>query len=486
MKMKMRRISALVVILLFVFEGLVLAGAKLSSVRFHSGREHDRVVFELNQMPKYKVRLNTEGDALIVDLADVSASGLKRASFHGKRIESVKYSLKQDHVVVTLKLMPDMGYKVQELKNPDRVFVDVLPKSQLDGKKEKQGKDEEKPRELKTGIPGMYAEEIAPGLIKKAYTYWDADGQVTAYFLEADKDKYTVKPALARGQVPGRETVLGIAKRYGAEAAVNASYFAASGDILGITRIDNMVAGTTYFKRSAFGLHSDGKPEFGKIEYDGHVKLGDVTMPVWGVDCERGENSLIIYNSAYGKSTRTNEFGEEYIIRNGKVAAIDTDGNAGIPSDGYVVSVHGSSQEAFKGLRVGDPASLSEDMGARWADCPQILGVGPRLLTGGRVNVTASEEEFPSDIRVGRAPRSAIGVTKTGNFLLGVVDGRQAESHGLTLTEWAGLMKKMGAVDAINFDGGGSSELVIKGEIQNSPSDGKERPVGTALIVVKK
>ena len=486
MKMNMRRISVLAVILLFVFEGLVLAGAKLSSVRFHSGREHDRVVFELNQMPKYKARLNTEGDALIVDLADVSASGLKRASFHGKRIESVKYSLKQDHVVVTLKLMPGMGYKIQELKNPDRVFVDVLPKSKVDGTKDKQGKDGEKTRELKTGIPGMYAEEIAPGLIKKAYTYWDADGQVTAYFLEADKNKYTVKPALARGQVPGRETVLGIANRYDAEAAVNASYFAASGDILGITRIDNVVTGTTYYKRSAFGVNREGKPEFGKIEYDGHVKLGDVTMPVWGVDCERSENSLIIYNSAYGKSTRTNEFGEEYIVRDGKVTAIQEGGNARIPKDGYVVSVHGSSKEAFQGLRVGDPALLTEELGSQWEDCPQILGVGPRLLANGRINVTASEEEFPSDIRVGRAPRSAIGVTKTGNFLLGVVDGRQADSHGLTLTEWAGLMKKMGAVDAINFDGGGSSELVVKGEIQNSPSDGIERPVGTALIVVKK
>ena len=79
-----------------------------------------------------------------------------------------------------------------------------------------------------------------------------------------------------------------------------------------------------------------------------------------------------------------------------------------------------------------------------------------------------------------------MGVTKEGHFLLGVVDGRQAVSHGLTLTEWANLMKKMGAVDAINFDGGGSSELVIGGQIQNSPSDGCERPVGTALMVVKK
>ena len=48
------------------------------------------------------------------------------------------------------------------------------------------------------------------------------------------------------------------------------------------------------------------------------------------------------------------------------------------------------------------------------------------------------------------------------------------------------LMKKFGAVDAINFDGGGSSEMIVGGQIQNSPSDGAERPVGSAIVVVKK
>ena len=66
------------------------------------------------------------------------------------------------------------------------------------------------------------------------------------------------------------------------------------------------------------------------------------------------------------------------------------------------------------------------------------------------------------------------------------MDGRQADSHGLTLTEWAELLKKVGARDAMNLDGGGSSDLVVGGEVQNSPSDGSERSVGSALIVVKK
>ena len=99
--------------------------------------------------------------------------------------------------------------------------------------------------------------------------------------------------------------------------------------------------------------------------------------------------------------------------------------------------------------------------------------------------MTADEEYFPDDIRVGRAPRSAFGVTKYGDYIFAVVDGRQAHSRGCTLQEWADiLINQFGAVDAINLDGGGSTELIVKDSIVNIPSDGRERPVGSVLIIL--
>ena len=477
------RISVLLLALMIIFESFALAaGARLSGIRFHSGSKHDRVVFDLSKLPKYEVNLSADGRELTLDLTDVSATGLARANFHGSRIQSVKYQVEGDKVKVTFTLKEGMTYKVDTLKKPSRLMVDVLPG--------KAPAAPQAPRRVKpakpVGMQGIEKAEVAPGLTSIKYSYSDEDGKVTAYFVEADSTKYTVKPALARGKVPGRETLSGISDRYQALAAVNASYFALSGDILGVTKIDGLVTGTTYITRSAFGLTDQGKPVFGKIDYNGQVKLGSISQGVSGVDCERGENNLIIYNRAYGSRTGTNEYGVEYVVRGGKVTAINEGGNSAIPSDGCVISLHGTAANYFAPVKVGDPAVVTENLGNQWNNCPDILGVGPRLLTSGKVTVTAAEEQFPGDIRYGRAPRSAVGVTKEGHFLLGVVDGRQAVSHGLTLTEWANLMKKMGAVDAINFDGGGSSELVIGGQIQNSPSDGCERPVGTALMVVNK
>jgi exopolysaccharide biosynthesis protein len=76
-----------------------------------------------------------------------------------------------------------------------------------------------------------------------------------------------------------------------------------------------------------------------------------------------------------------------------------------------------------------------------------------------------------------------LGVTKDGHVLLVVVDGRQAGSVGLTLLELAYLMQELGSENALNLDGGGSSEMVINNKIVNAPSDGHERPLGDAFIV---
>jgi exopolysaccharide biosynthesis protein len=65
-----------------------------------------------------------------------------------------------------------------------------------------------------------------------------------------------------------------------------------------------------------------------------------------------------------------------------------------------------------------------------------------------------------------------------------VLDGRQSNSIGLTLLELAKFMQELGSVDAMNLDGGGSSEMVIKGKVVNKPSDGRERRIGDALLVI--
>ncbi|MDD8025367.1 MAG: phosphodiester glycosidase family protein, partial [Acidobacteriota bacterium] len=107
-----------------------------------------------------------------------------------------------------------------------------------------------------------------------------------------------------------------------------------------------------------------------------------------------------------------------------------------------------------------------------------------RLLAEGK-SIASEAAAFADGFYATRHPRTAIGVRADGTIVLAAVDGRQPGlSVGMTIPELAGLMVDLGCVDALNLDGGGSTTMVVKGEVVNSPSDpGGERAVSDALLV---
>ena len=323
------------------------------------------------------------------------------------------------------------------------------------------------------------------------FLVYHQDG-VMAFAIIADHEKYFMRPVLARGQVPGRATVSQM-NAPDAIATINASYFARNGVILGNTKIDGLTAGTTYYIRSAMGIKADGSAIFARITYRGVLQFNGEEVVVEGVNCERNANTVVVYNSWQGATTGTNNFGVEIVVQDGVVTNIFRDsGNNFIPPDGFVISAHGEAAENFNTVYVGDAITFDEDYinvehGDDFNEAIHIIGAGPTLVKDGEIYVTADAEQFPNDIRVGRAPRSAVGITQYGDYIFAVVDGRQAHSKGCTLTEWARILKdNFGAIEAINLDGGGSSELIFKGGIVNKPSDGRERAVGDALTILRK
>lgn len=118
----------------------------------------------------------------------------------------------------------------------------------------------------------------------------------------------------------------------------------------------------------------------------------------------------------------------------------------------------------------------------------EAVGAGPVLLRGGRAVVTSDAEGFfGTAIPARRHPRSAVGVEPGGRVWLVVVDGRQPASRGATLGELALVLRDLGATEALNLDGGGSSALAVRvgGRVVrlNRPTGtDAERPVATALV----
>lgn len=113
------------------------------------------------------------------------------------------------------------------------------------------------------------------------------------------------------------------------------------------------------------------------------------------------------------------------------------------------------------------------------AGITSAISFGPFLLVNGNEQIT--EEETG-----GLQPRSAIGQGTDGTFYFVVIEGRQADSLGATLYDLQEIMENLGAVNAVNLDGGGSSELYYEGERVNTLSNGNERSIPNAFVVTEK
>lgn len=141
----------------------------------------------------------------------------------------------------------------------------------------------------------------------------------------------------------------------------------------------------------------------------------------------------------------------------------------------------GMAAEPAVGASASPGGDVLEHMGS--ATAVEAVGGFPELLRGGR--------DVLGDQTVGEAfggrrhPRTAIGWTADRRLLLVVVDGRQpGHSEGMTLPELTWLFRRLGATDALNLDGGGSTAMVVQGRLVNRTSDREgERAIGNALVV---
>jgi Phosphodiester glycosidase len=152
---------------------------------------------------------------------------------------------------------------------------------------------------------------------------------------------------------------------------------------------------------------------------------------------------------------------------------------------GVVLAARSGSDGAIRisSLVPGETLTLTWSIG--FPSVLDTVGGKPLLVENGAVVAERCGESICQ-----KHPRTAIGVTPSGRILMVVVDGRRKDSKGVTLVRLANVMRGLGASFALNLDGGGSSTMVVKGEkgglqVVNEPSDGSERKVSSAVLVIK-
>ncbi|MGH9135609.1 MAG: phosphodiester glycosidase family protein, partial [Acidimicrobiales bacterium] len=225
-------------------------------------------------------------------------------------------------------------------------------------------------------------------------------------------------------------------------------------------------------------------------------------MTLDGVNVARAEG-LVVFTPAWAASTQTSPRVEVVVRAAGPllvghdmavepVSIRDGAGDTPIPPDGFVLSAAGAAADDLRAFvrAYQDTMADTRRITMRIDTSPpvvQTVGAHPVLLRNGEVVANPRDA-----VVVSRQPRTVIGWNDAGQLWLVTIDGRQpGRSVGMTLHEAAALLQSMGATGAVNLDGGGSSTFVTAGPcggsgpcVQNQPSDGRERPVTTALAVM--
>lgn len=307
---------------------------------------------------------------------------------------------------------------------------------------------------------------------------------------------------LTEGWQRGRETISSLTARKGALVGVNADYFPFTGDPLGLCIVNGELVSEPLLDRAVMGILKNGSVFFDNPRMSAKLTLASgMSRQIDGINRGRETNQVVCYTESFGASTRTEYKSTEVLlastdlpVRIGKPigatvmkVVLDTM-NTPIPKGGMVLSGGGPAAYFLKeSLKPGDKVTLRFDINSDvcldWTRVEQAVGGGPWLVKKGTESVDWSEEGFKESFSTATHPRTAVGVTADNKLLIVTVDGRQAISGGISLPNLAALMKRLGAVNAINLDGGGSTTLSVRGMVLNSPSEGIERPVANALLV---
>jgi hypothetical protein len=300
--------------------------------------------------------------------------------------------------------------------------------------------------------------------------------------------------------VLGTETTSQIAKRQGGIAAVNAGFFRLDkspylGDPVGLFVVDGKPLSEPQLNRIQLIINNrNDRTEvlMARTSLTYSFRIGGETFPINGINRERKAGETILYTPEFGPTTLANGPGLELVVANGGVSLIVKDtGNAAIPRNGYVISVAAAD---FGSVEMAAGKTGRVTLVRTWEGLPptfardrerlDVVAGSPLLVENGRVRVTWEEEKRARDFVDTRHPRTAAARLKDGKFLLVTADGRTEASGGLGLEDLAAYLVELGAVEAMNLDGGGSTTMYVNGRVVNQPSDKEgERKVSDALVV---
>jgi hypothetical protein len=435
--------------------------AYIENIRHSASPDKIRVVMDLSNATRVTARHTSSGVTIYLSAArrPEVASQIKVGEYLMPRISTQSGNWKASTQIQLNYAAPTTWFTIG---NPPRIVVDVQKLFEQTN-----------------------AQNLDGGLTYTKIFRGTGHGPVRIFMARADPKKgWRLRVAPAGYSVLKRDRVSHIAARHKAPIGVNGGFFAFDGAAVGAVKVNGEWLRLPWKGRSAIAFKPNGEAKIDGLQVKAVVRFSNgLELPIRDLNGWPDRNHVTALTRHFGTLIQLRAGETATVVEKGVVTSTPGSGNVNIPAHGFVLVANGGAIPELAKARRGLKADLIISAPG-WEGYTSALGGGPRLVSDGTAEV--KEEGFRSDVRNGLAPRTAVGIDKDGRYIIVVVDGRQGfYSTGMTLLEMAYTMQKFGAVDAVNMDGGGSAAMYVRGKIVNRPSDGAERRVSNALLVMR-
>ncbi|XGV96795.1 MAG: phosphodiester glycosidase family protein [Leptolyngbya sp. BL-A-14] len=412
----------------------------------------DRLVLELDRSAPWQVDQQDQAVVLTLD-AQVAATALQSfKSVIGNRLSAVSVEPGANQTRLRLTLSSALRPRVWSLPNPNRLIVDIRPDAAVD-------------RDILW----------APGLRWRTQTLTLGAARFPVIWLAVDPRQpgVSLKPILPNpGTLIGTAPLIRTAQQAQVAAAINGGFFNRNNQLpLGAIRLDGRWLSGPILGRGAIAWNATGETKFARLTIQETLATPNgQRLPLTYLNSAYAQAGIARYTNGWGPGYSPLTDNEILVtVQNNKVVSQQPGGAVGsinvpIPADGYLLAVR-SNRNAAANLAVGTSLQLETSVTPpEFSRYEQIIGGGPLLLQNSQIVLDPKAEQFSNAFAIEKANRSAIGQMADGTLLIAAVH-TNLNGDGATLTDIAQIMQQLGAVNALNLDGGSSTTLYLGGQL---------------------
>lgn len=427
--------------------------AQAQSIRLGRQAWGHRIVVDLDRPTPWRMtQLTVSRDAVkprTFSLALDATTATAQQDWEGKpedALRTLKVEAKDGQTLLTGEIAGNMRPHVWTVTNPNRLIIDVQANAP-------------QPRNI-LWSPGIQWQEQTVSIGSKQFpVVWLA--------LNPRQSGLKLQPIWGNANaLVGIHPLMSIGMRSQVAAAINGGFFNRNNQTpLGAIRRAGQWISSPILNRGAVAWTDQGQLAMGRLALRETLITPRGRQAIVSRDSGYPQRGIALYTPIWGASyTPILETEKIISVVNDRVVAQQDSKSASaftIPANGYLLVLRSFNAD----LTAGDALSLETTaIPSQFNQFPNILAAGPLLVHNRRIVLNAATEQFRPPFDTQSAPRSGIGQRADGTILLAAAHNR-VNGPGPTLREWAEILQKLGATQALNLDGGSSTALYLGGQL---------------------